>query len=115
MWDELGNSDQYKFKEFYNYKIEGTQLVPIQLDGILKTDVNSTIKLNELMIRELNKIQAFGENCTDIEDKLVQLKENFILNKTELTFYWAAIAGFHIKLSISEIKDLLLFPNKVSP
>ncbi|PHR27201.1 MAG: hypothetical protein COA38_13490, partial [Fluviicola sp.] len=109
-WDDTYNDDRLKFRELFNYKIVGNNLVPIGLEGILKTDSNSVSKLHKLMIRELNKIQAFGDNCTDIEDKLEQLKNNFIINKNKITFHWGQMGGFKIELLFNELEDLFLYP-----
>ncbi|MFK7783989.1 MAG: WG repeat-containing protein [Crocinitomicaceae bacterium] len=105
--------EEFKYKEFFNYKIVGDKLVPIDINDLFKSDEKSVAKLNALLIEKLTKIQAFGENCTDINDKVEQLKQKFIIhNGRELVFYWQNAGGFIISLNITEIEDLLLEPQK---
>jgi hypothetical protein len=105
--------EELKFKEFFNYKIVGDKLIPIDIHDLLKSDEKSVAKLNALLTKKLTEIQAFGENCTDINEKVEQLKQKFTIhNGTEFVFYWQNIGGFIISVKISDIEDLLLEPKK---
>lgn len=108
------NDDRYKQKQWFNYKIEGNRLVKINLDDVLKSDAVSQAKLNEMMIKELTRIQAFGENCTDIESKLEQLKQNFLLDGSKITFFWDEYAGFQLQFRLSELKEIIRYPNRLT-
>lgn len=105
--------DRYKVLELFNYKIVGDKLVEISLTDILKSDAQSTKKLHELMIRELNEIQAFGANCTDIESKLELLKTNFVIGGYQIVFHWPERGGFSIALTFTELKSIFVSPEKM--
>lgn len=105
---------QFKFKEFFNYKIVGNELVPIQFGDLFKSDEKSVDKLNKIILEKLTKIQAFGENCADIDTKVDELKQKFAIRSgQEIILYWQAIGGFTIHLTFSEIEELLLEPKKL--
>ena len=105
--------DRYKSLKLFNYKIVGNELVSISLNDILKSDDLSVKKLDELMIRELNIIQAFGSNCTEIETKLELLKSNFIIDGNKIVFHWPERGGFSIALTFTELKSIFVSPEKM--
>ena len=105
--------DRYKNRELFNYKIVGNNLVQIDLDDIIKTDPASVAKLNKLLTAELTRIQAFGDNCTDLESKLEQLKSNFLIEGYKIVFYWGDRGGFQVEIVFNELKDILRYPKKM--
>lgn len=103
----------YKFKEFFNYKIVGNKRVLIQFSDLFKSDQTSVDKLNKLLLEKLTSIQAFGENCADIDQKVEELKQKFTIeNGKAIVLHWQNVGGFTITLNFSEIEHLLLEPKK---
>lgn len=105
--------DRYKNRKLFNYKIVGNNLVKIDLDDIIKTDPASVAKLNKLLTEELTRIQAFGDNCTDLESKLEQLKSNFLIEGYRIVFYWGDRGGFQVEIVFNDLKDILRYPKKM--
>ncbi len=110
----FATNDHFKVKDFFNYKIVGNELIPIQFSDLFKTDQQSVDKLNKIILEKLTRIQAFGENCTDIDSKIEELKQKFAIeNGQEIVLYWQNIGGFIIRLPFSEIENVLLEPKKL--
>lgn len=104
----------YADKATFNYKIVNYELVPIELKDIIKSDSKSTEKLNEMILRELTKIQAYGNNCMDIDSKIEALKDNFTIYESMIVFHSGVRGGFEISLYFKELNDLILHPNKLA-
>lgn len=106
--------DSHTKKELLNYKIVNGTLIPITLKDLLK-DNAAMNKLDNLLMKKLNEIQAFGQNCTDINERIKTLKEHFLLGYGYLGFYWQEGKPFEIYLSFSELKGIILsdLPEKI--
>ncbi len=103
----------YAYKDLYNYQIVKNQLVPITLSDILKSDAQSKKLLHQLLIRETTKIQAYGDNCVDIESKLEELKSNFLISGSRIIFFSSSYGGFEISLHFNELKPVFRYPQKM--
>lgn len=103
----------YADKAWYNYKIVNNERVPIKLSDILKTDKHSTDQLNEMLLREVTEIQAYGVNCVDIDSKLETLTSNFLIRGSTVVFFSSVYGGFEIAFHFDELKPLFRHPEKM--
>ena len=69
---------------FRTYKIEDKKLIEVNLNDILIS--NKEEQLDQLMIKKLNDMQAFGFVCIDLQAELEGLKKNFQLKEFEISF-----------------------------
>jgi hypothetical protein len=107
------SGNRYADKELFNYKIVNNELIPIQLSDILKTDEQSIETLNKMILKKLTNIQAYGDNCTDINSKVEALKANFLIRGSSIILFSEVRGAFQIELYFSELEKLFKYPNKM--
>lgn len=97
-------------RKSYNYRIVNNEFILLNHTAVFKTDEISSRKLDELLLREINKTQAFGQHCTDLPDKLRMLKDNFMMTKYCVRFTMTGYNKLEIELSYADVKTLLKDP-----
>lgn len=101
-----------KTRELANYLIVGSELKPLQLKDILKTDAASQALLDGLLLKRLNELQAFGNNCTDIQERIAVMKQHFLISGYSIRFHYPGIYGLAIDLHYSQLKTIMKDPAK---
>jgi hypothetical protein len=84
----------------------------LQLKDILKTDAASQALLDGLLLKRLNDLQAFGNNCTDIQERISVMKQHFLISGYSIRFYYPGMYGLEIDLHYSQLKTILKDPAK---
>lgn len=102
----------HKTRELANYLIVGSELKPLKLKDILKTDAASQALLDGLLLKRLNDLQAFGNNCTDIQERISVMKQHFLISGYSIRFYYPGMYGLEIDLHYSQLKTIMKDPAK---
>lgn len=93
-------------QQYFNYKIVGGKLIPIQLKDVIGSEF-AMKKLDNLLTEKLTEKQYFGQSCTDIAAKIERLKANCLIRSNSLKFHWPDYPKFEFEISFSELNGIL--------
>lgn len=93
-------------QQYFNYKIVGEKLIPIQLKDLIASEF-AMKKLDNLLTEKLTEKQYFGQSCTDIASKIEHLKANSLIRSNSLKFHWPDYPKFEFEISFSELNGIL--------
>jgi hypothetical protein len=103
---------KYAERTIRNYALKKDSLVVVELKDILQTDSQSMELLNELIKKEINRLQPFGLTCTNLEGIIETMKNDFILTKYGIMFPASEQYDFAVTVYFSDVKTILKEPWK---